>query len=462
MILFPLGVLIACLLATRVYETTAKIVITAKQVSQSLTASPTGPGPAQVMNLNVDEMDLNTEMEILRSLDLWESTVTALGPELLKSSSPGILSSLKRSISDFFGEDTPQQIDQAERADKAQRVKNIAKSLIANFEAIPTPKSKVIDLSLRYPDPSMVQRILSTLLEKYIPYHLSVYSVPGVESFLADQLKEAKEAHEKANNDLTEFRKRWNLALPERQKAEIITMMKTLDDALIEANSNLKQIEEMLNIVRAGGAVSGQLSPGMQRGGESTVINVVAVQHLQSAQKQLQVSEYFTAESRDYRAAVNQTTEIGARFKSLLEGELAVLRAKKASLENTKESLLEEMRTLVEKSEDARTLQLQETMAREQYIQMITKSQAARMENQESREQLVDVKVLAAPFLPSAPVFPRTALFFLGSILFSFPLALAIIFMAHFFDYTFETPGSLEKGTGFRVLATLGKLRRKE
>ncbi|MDQ1239992.1 MAG: Wzz protein [Thermodesulfobacteriota bacterium] len=260
MILFPLGVLIACLLATRVYETTAKVVITAKQVSQSLMASPTGPGPAQVMNLNVDEMDLNTEMEILRSLDLWEQTVRALGPELLKPSSPGILSSLGKAVGDLFGDSTPQQIDQAEQADKTQRVKNVAKSLIANFEAIPTPKSKVLDLSLRYPDPNMVQRILNTLLEKYIPYHLAVYSVPGVESFLADQLKEAKQAHEKANNDLTEFRKRWNLALPDRQKAEIITMMKTLDDALIEANSNLKQIEEMLNIVRAGGAVSGQLS----------------------------------------------------------------------------------------------------------------------------------------------------------------------------------------------------------
>jgi uncharacterized protein involved in exopolysaccharide biosynthesis len=120
------------------------------------------------------------------------------------------------------------------------------------------------------------------------------------------------------------------------------------------------------------------------------------------------------------------------------------------------------MRTLVGKSEDARTLQLQETMAREQYVQLISKSQAARMENQESREQLVDVKILAAPFLPSAPVFPRTALFFLGSILFALPLGLAMIFMAHFFDYTFETPGSLEKSSGFRVLATLGKLKRKE
>ncbi len=459
-ILFPLSVLIACLLMTPSYESAGKIVVTAKKDTTSLLTGISGTGPSQIVNLNVDEMDLNTEMEILRSLDLWTETVKALGPELLRRTTPGIFTRLNQEVGSLLGETPAEHAPTPSDGDQNDRLRSIAKSLLANFNAVPTPKSKVIDVSLRYPDPVMVQKILATLLDKYIPYHLKVYSLPQAELFFAEQVKEAKENYDRASQELTEFRKRWNLSLPERQKQELISMIKSIDDALLDVNSNLSQYEKMIAIMQAGGMASGQLSPSMQRGGENTVINVMAVQLLQAEQKQLQVGEIFTAESRDYRAASDQARDLASKFKEVLAGELAILRTKKATLENNKNSLLEDMRLLVAKTEDARVLQLQETIAKEQYLQMVSRAQAARMDNVENRQKLVDVKILARPFVPTSPVFPKTGLFFLAALIFSVPLALGIIFTAHFFDYTFDSPGGLEKATGFRVLATIGKLKR--
>lgn len=462
--LLTLSVLFACLIVTPGYESSAKVIVTAKKESASLLAGSSTTGPSKIINLNVDEMDLNTEMEILQSLDLWTKTVEALGPGFWAGTTPGLASRLGSAFSRLVAEllGTGPSPEDADKKDRSEIARNRARSLLTGFTVVPAPRSRVLDLSMKYSNPKQVQEILTVLLDQYIPYHALVYSLPGVEAFFAEQLRQAKEAYEIANKELTEFRKRWNLALPERQKTELITMIKTVDDSLLDLDSNLKQYQDMMTLLRKGGTASGQLSPSMQRGGENTVINVVAVQLLQAEQKQLQVGEIFTAQSRDYRAAAQQYAELAAKFQSMLGGELSILVTKKASLENSRESLLEQLRQLLEKTEDARILQLQETLNKEQYLQLVAKTQEARFDNLESRQKLVDVKILGRPLIPTSPVFPRTGIFVLTAFIFSFPLALGIIFTMSFFDYTFYSPGQLEKATGYRVFATLGKLKKRK
>lgn len=460
---FPSLVLLACLLVTPSYESTAKVLITGKKESASLLAGSSTTGPAKIVNLNIDEMDLNSEMEIMQSLDLWTKTAEALGPGFWEHARLGAAARLMRTVSgwvaEFLGTGPPTE---GEKKDSSEILRRRAKTLASGFTATPVPKSRALDLGMRYSDPNQVQKILSVLLDQYIPYHSQVYSVPGVEAFFEEQLRLAKDTYETANKDLTEYRKRWNLALPERQKTELIAMLKAMDDSLLDVSSNLSQYEEMTTLLKQGAMPSGQLAPGMQRGGENTVINVAAVQLLQAEQKQLQVGEIFTTQSRDYKAASQQYEDITAKFKSLMEGELSILRTKKAVLESNRESLIEQMRILIEKTEEARFLQLQETVTKDQYLQLLAKTQEARFENLEARQKLVDVKIIGKPLTPSAPVFPRTGLFVFTAFIFSFPLALGIIFTMSFFDDTFGSPGQLQKATGYQVLATLGLFRTHE
>ena len=63
-ILVPLSVLLACLIVKPAYETDAKIIITAKKDPASL-LEPSAAGSARVLNMNIDEIDQNSEMEIL-------------------------------------------------------------------------------------------------------------------------------------------------------------------------------------------------------------------------------------------------------------------------------------------------------------------------------------------------------------------------------------------------------------
>lgn len=458
--LVTLSVLIGCLLATPSYESTGKVVLTGKRDNTSLLNVSGVAGPSQILNLNVDEIDINTEMEILYSLDLWIKTVEKMAPELFAQKPRGILGTFSNelrqtlSFSSGKGEQTQQAQDEA----RQQLIRNMAQGFLASFKVTPLARSKVLDLSFKYPDNVMATKILTTLLELYIPYHMQVYSIPGAEMFFAEQLEASKEIYEKADRDLTEFKKRWNLALPERQKQDLIEILKQLDDTIVTAEQNSNQFKTMVALMSQGIVPSGQLAPGVQRGTENTVINVAAVQLMQAEQRRLQSAELFTLESRDYRAAADQLAEVVKRFENLLLSEISLLDTKKASLEKTRKERTEELHELLVRSEEARARQLEVTLAKEQYLQFVAKSEAARLENVETKKQLVNVKVLAQPVVPTIAVFPRTGLFVFAGFLFSVFLSIGLIFVANFFDFTFDNPRDLEAVTGYKVLATFGNV----
>ena len=457
-ILVPIAVLLACLVAKPVYQVGAKLIVTAKRDEASLLA-PSGPGPSRILNLNVDEIDLNSEMEILRSPDLWTKTVKALGLNFFKNEKGSIANLIGSVSGEIRGLLGPTKELSKDENTEAARDRAVATRLMTNFEVTPVAKSKVLNLSFKDSNPERVQKILSTLLKVYIPFHSQVYSMPGVQGFFTEQLTAAKEKFDLLRQKNTEFRKKWNLSVPERQETELITTLKMLEDAITDVNSNLNQFQKMLILLKQGNMPTGQLAPSAQRGNESTVINVLAVQLLQAGQKQLQVGEAFTANSRDYRAAQDQFNQINSKFVSALASESSVLDVKRASLEEGKKRVLSQMQTLLQKGEELRTMQLELSVAREQYLQFVSKEQAARMEGTESRQKLVDVKILGQPFIPRNPIFPKTGLYVLLAFVFSFPLGIGIIFVATFLDHSFDDPSRLEDATGYKVLATFGKIK---
>ncbi|MGC8659273.1 MAG: GumC family protein [Desulfomonilaceae bacterium] len=464
-ILVPIGVLIGCLLATPVYQVGAKIIVTAKKDEGSLLVGPSA-GASRILNLNIDEMDLNSEMEILKSPDLWTKTVKALGPAFFKSQPKGVLGRIFWTVSSGITELTTRPSEPKEKespeALEAAKDRVIASSLMARFNVTPVARSKVLDLSFKDSDPDKVQKILSTLLAVYIPYHSQVYSVPGVHGFFAEQLAASKEKYELARKKLTEFKNRWNLSIPDRQEMDILASLKTVEDAIVDVDSGIKQYREMSTLIKQRNLPTGQLAPSAVRSGESTLINVLAVQLVQAEQKVLQLGELFTENSRDYSAGVDQLQDCNKRFKSAINSEVAILEIKKATLEQARNNILAQMKLLSEKSEEFRALQLDLSVAREQYLQFVGKEQAARFEAEEGRKKLVDVKVLGEPYKPKKPIFPKTGLYVLLAFLFSFPLGIGIIFVATFLDHSFDDPSRLESATGYRVLASFGKVKKEE
>ncbi len=462
-IVLPLAVLIACYAVDPVYETYGKVLVTAKKENSALLQTPRDQGATSILNLNVDETDLNSEMALLTSMDLWIKTVNQIGVDSFKKKEPGLLQTksgeLKKIIRDFLGIHPKGPMPESAR--QTARAQEIANRLIKDFKVVPVLKSKVIDISLRYSDPVMAKKILDTLLDQYIPYHLEAYGVPGAQGFFAGQGDIYKEKYEAADKELTDFKNKWGIAYAERQKTELIASIKQIQDSLWELSANVSQYEDMLSSLKKGIVLTGQLAPSAQRGNENTFISVIATQLLRAKQKQLQVNELFTPESRDYIAAAAMVKDLTNKFESAIVVEMNVLKAKNKSLEQTLKEKQGQLQQLEEKNEEARRLQLAVTIAKERYLQFVSKEEEARLASQEGRNKLVTVSIVGRPILPIDPIFPMTGLFVLAALLLSFPVGIAAIFLANFFDSTFDSPREVEHVTGLEILSTLGKIPRR-
>jgi uncharacterized protein involved in exopolysaccharide biosynthesis len=451
----PIGVLAACLIMTPVYESTAKVLVTGKKETTTLLQGAKDPTASMNLNLNVDETDLNSEMELLRSLELWTRAVKKLGLAAQRESSGGVLKEWKKTIKDALG--IPER-----SVDKTQsrEVLETAGGLLKGFKVTPVLKSKVLDLSFRYSDPVMTQKILDTVLDLYIPYHQEVYSLPAAQVFYSDQGDMYKEKLEKADRDLAEFKKKWGISLPERQKSELISSIKMIEDSLVEVKSNLSQYENIMSLLEKGMLPTGQLAASMQRGNENTVVNVIVAQLIRAEQKRIQTGEIFSPGSRDRKAADDLVADLTKKFKEAVQSEMDVLYAKRDSFEQSLAQKQTELKELEEKSEEARRLQLEVTIAKERYLQYLAKEEEARLENLKMGKQLVNVAVVAKPFMPADPVFPKTFLFVMGAFFLAIPLGIGAILIANFFDHTFNNPTELEAMTRYKVLASFGKIKK--
>ncbi len=456
----PLAVLAACLVVNPIYQTSGKILVTGKRESSSLLQSPGESSTSQYVNLTVDEIDINSEMELLLSLDLWMKTMQALGMDKLSRPERGVLDVVVERVDQFLSDLKGRPVVQSDKAaeEYPPEVRPAAERFIAKFKVVPTPKSRVLELSLRWSDPGEAQKVLSKLLDLYPAYHSEVHSVPGAERFFSDRGATYWEEMQKADAAVAEFKKKWNISAPDKQKAELIQFIKQIENSLMEVHSNIGQYESMLASLRQGTVPTGQLTPTSQRAGENTVISVLATQLLRARQKQQQAIELFAPGGRDARMAEETVNDLMKKFADALQVELNLMQSKVQALEQNLSENKAQLRELEEKSEEVRRLQIAATIAKERYLQDMAKEEEARMDRLKNIDSLVNVKVIEKPRMPSDPVFPKTMLFVLGASLVAWPLGIGIILLANFFDHTFINVSEVENATGYPVLMSIGKL----
>ncbi|MEW6114317.1 MAG: GNVR domain-containing protein [Thermodesulfobacteriota bacterium] len=458
-VVLPLSTLLACYVIPPVFQSNAKVLVTAKDERAGLLlTSPQASGAAHV-SLNVEELDLNSAMEILMSHDLWTQAVTKLGLEFFeREAKPGILQQLRSQVSEWINEVFGSDKKPDRTMTTEDKARERARRLLAGCKVVPVPKSKVLEVSFRYDDAAKAQQILATVLDLYLPYHLEVYSLPEAKSFFLGLGMQYKKEFEEADNRLAEFKKTWQIAFPEKQKESLISQIGLIRDSLVDIYAGIKQYQSMLDMFHKDVVPTGQLVMAGGTSRESTVITVLASQLLRARQSKLEVQEKFHRETRNYRDADAMVNDLKAEFKQTLESELATLDAKRRALETGLQQKQQDLGQLEEKAQEAERMALESTLAKERYIQYSTKAEEAGLDTSRQGRQIGNVRVVSKPYFPESPVFPNKTLFLAAALVLAFPLGFGIIMIANFLDNTFDTPHELESVTGYKVLASFRKL----
>lgn len=180
------SVTVATFMMTPIYESTAILLVKLgrefKNVSDGSLATPV----SQV---------INTEVVILRSDEVIESVVAALGPEVLY---PGLMES--------------QQAAEAERAagdDSAASVRTpqalATRRFANNLRVEGVPDTQVIQVSFQHPDPQLAADAVNLLVDRFQERHLWAFSQAQATAFLEDKVATHATKLEEANDHLRAF-----------------------------------------------------------------------------------------------------------------------------------------------------------------------------------------------------------------------------------------------------------------
>lgn len=453
-VLLPVGTLLGTYWVSPVYESSGKVLVTGKDQTPNVVKVPQ-PGFSTVVNLDVDESDLNSEMELLLSLDLWTQAVEKLGLQYfaqpVRWSPFAPLLELADTVKEVLG-----IADSSEKkaAKKAEKVQETAIALRKSTKVEPVLKSRVLDITFRYNDPVKTQHVLTTLLDIYVPYRTKVYSVRGAIGFFGKEVESNRIAYDKALADLMAFKKQWEISIPEKQIEEQISLIRQIDDSVIKLDADIKQYENMIKELDRNLIPTGQLASF-----QNPVISVIAAQLLRANERNLQVRQNFGDATRDAEESQALVNALVAKFREALRGELTNLVVKREVLEAGRKEKEARLAVVEEKAQELGKLELAAAVAKERYLRYLGKAEDVRIDELlDQGAQVRNVRIVSHPYLPSQPIFPRRALMTIGAFILAFPLGIGLIMVANLFDRTFSTPQEVEGATGFDVLASLKRL----
>jgi len=452
-ILLPIGTLVGTYWVSPVYESGGKVLITGKEQSPNVVRVPQA-GFSPTVTLDVDEFDLNSEMELLLSLDLWTQAVNKLGLSYFEQAerwSPlSALADLKKMIQDTLGLTEPPKAKEVREAEKVQQM---AIAMRKHCKVDPVQKSRVLDISFRYDDPVKTRHILATLLDIYIPYRTKIYSVRGAIDFFAREVDTHRVAYDKALADLMAFKKKWGIFIPEKQIEEEIGLVRQIDDTVIKLDSDIIQFENMIKELDHDIIVTGQLASF-----QNPVISVMVAQLLRASERNLQVRQTFVDGTRDYEESVALVKDLTTKFRNALRGELANMVSKREVMEASRKEKLARLTVIEQRTQEAGQFELAVAVAKERYLKYLSKVEDVRIDEMVEADHMANVRIVSKPYLPARPIFPQRGLMVLGSFILAFPLGIGLIMVANLFDRTFNTPQEVEGATGVEVIASLKRL----
>lgn len=202
----------------------AKIFI--RYVAESRTPTPQGVEvPVRVLN-EADDSIINTEIDILRSLDVAQEVVRTVGAERILAAVGG-------------------GNDPGSAANMVQR----------NLVVEPISRRSVLPILFRHPDPALAQEILRQIINAYLKKHAEMH-LPAAEftdMFVKETMRLQHELSE-TEQQLAEARKRAGVGTLEDARKSYAEQIATIREELIKAQGDLAAQKAILAEIGTGGS----------------------------------------------------------------------------------------------------------------------------------------------------------------------------------------------------------------
>jgi uncharacterized protein involved in exopolysaccharide biosynthesis len=418
---------------------------------------PAGSNQNPVFSLNREEQ-LNSEIEILRSLSLIEKTAESIGPKV-------IYSDLKKNDSSLM----QAAVVKLEKALKITGVKN----------------SNVIAVKLRHSDPKMAAMVLDALIKQYLDRHLEVYKSPHSYKFLEEQSKSLLNRLRDTEDRLNAMKKEHNVSYLDEERRLLLSQEGTLRVELGRTQSQIAETENRIGQLQRQVADSPKTIPTeVEIDHSPNQVNTLQTRLVELELKEKEFLTKYTDESRLVQQVqeeikivraklAEQATKQSGRSRSgpnptyqrlqeefyRSQADLKALKAKEEMQVLQLGGYKERLGKLGEIEGQLKALERQVDVEQQNYRLYLSRIEESRISEAMDTEKISNVTQIQPARTPLKPVSPKVALnlvigFFLGGF---GSLGLAL-FLEHI-DDRLEKRDDAERALNLPVLASIPELK---
>lgn len=431
---------------------------------------------AVLAGLPADSETIETEIQIVRSRNLIAKLVQRLdlnrNPEFNASLRPPSMLAEKLDeirtylsqqglpfISSTPDEHTLSDTDRAE-AEDAQ----VLDAVLDRISVAPVGLSRIISIEFESENPKIAASVVNTLADLYIVAQLEAKfeATKRANDWLNDRVAELRAEVMDAEQAVEEFREEHGLlrgqrdaTLASEQVSELSAQYIQERTKLAEAEARLRQVERLVN------------SPnGIESASEVLASDLIQNLRQQEAQLETQTAQ-LSAELGDRhprminaRAQLRDIREkIRLEVNKIVEGlrnEVAVARARAASLRGELDTLKQEVAAVDSYQVRLRALEREATAARTLLETLLARSKETA--SQQTFQQ-ADATVVSYGPIPKTPSYPQKRLILAGAFVFAFPLGVLLVFLIEQLDLGFRSTEQVERAMGATPLGLVPALK---
>jgi uncharacterized protein involved in exopolysaccharide biosynthesis len=499
MILFFLAVMMAVtagtFLSTEVFRSEAKLMVRIGR--ESATLDPTVATTGQVMQVSPSrESEINSEIEILKSRELVERVVDAIGPKAIlegpegtigsAASVPGLknlpqlqnlIQETKKNLADFLlkvgiGNPLPER-------DKAiiQFRKNFTVEVLRN--------TNILAVTYEGPGYGAPQNILSKMIDFFLEKHIVAHRTEGSYEFFQKQSDQLRNQMLKAEEELTKLKTQTGVASLEEQRRILMTRAGTLQQeneatqsALAISRAKVQELKANLarlspTIVTTETKGTGNYAADMMRARlyelqlrEQDLLSKYTENNQMVQEVRRQILEARTLLDKEEPTRTQVTTGINTAYEQLnLEltreiANLSSLEAKAAVLKTQQEAARSELTELNHMEAKMIGLQRQLALLESKYRKYSENMEQARIDQALLDKKITNISIVQAPTQLPEPVKPRKALNIALGVLVGLLGGIALTFYSEYFDHSLKKPQDVVEKLNLPILASIPVLKK--
>ncbi|HAY23095.1 MAG TPA: hypothetical protein DCY27_13235, partial [Desulfobacterales bacterium] len=331
-------------------------------------------------------------------------------------------------------------------------------ALKKKLDIMPVALSNVIEISLTGKSPERITRIVNTLMQNYVEYHVSLYRAKGARNFYAAQAQLFAQSLKQAEGDLEAFKKEWAIIDISTQNDANIELLRLLRENLALVQANISDRRTKVGVQKrnlAGTGEVGAITKDMQSGILEELIREMGPLLIDRER----VAALYQKSSLKYQSLNRQVQELQKTYnkqtKDLLQGtslDLNGLNSYAAVLRKHIGEIEEKSLLLSEKQVEYERLAREVKQQEKNYLLYLDKTEEARIEEQQDTSRAANVIVTSWGQVPSVPVFPKKLLMGFLSLVIGSLVGLAGAFTAYYLDHTVKTPEDISRTCQSQVL----------